>query len=257
MSNESLSLIVVAGILLVCFAIFSLRQLSTGRYQHPRVQKDGGSIFFGGTYFMNFVYWLFTPAVRLFTALKISPNVISLTCLFISLCAGISFAYGEFVLAGWIWFLGSMMDALDGLVARSLDQATPAGSVIDSTVDRVAELSVFFGLAFYYRNHPLILVITFLALAGSVLTSYISAKGEILKVQLPRGVMRRAERAVYIGGAALLAPIVAPFLEGENVYPQYHLMAFVLLLVALFSITSSVYRVVFLCRELENRQRKD
>ena len=52
--------------------------------------------------------------------------------------------------------------------------------------------------AVYFRESPAALVVTLLALAGSFMVSYGSAKAEALGVAVPPGVMRRAERAVCL-----------------------------------------------------------
>jgi CDP-diacylglycerol--glycerol-3-phosphate 3-phosphatidyltransferase len=55
------------------------------------------------------------------------------------------------------------------------------------------------------------LALTLLALVGSFMVSYGSAKAEALHVAVPHGSMRRAERATYFGTGIALAPIVAAF----------------------------------------------
>ena len=249
MANETLVLYVF-GLLVFGLLIFSYRQFAYGRTHSARVQKDGGSPFIGGTFLMEFVYWMFLPVGRLLVKIRVSPNFISFLCLLLSIGAGVIFAFGNFALAGWIWFLGSIMDALDGMVARAQNTVSQAGAVIDSTVDRVAELAAFSGLLIYYHDNIFAMLAVLGTLMGSMLTSYITAKGDILRLKVPRGFMRRAERAVYIGAAALFSPLLASFLEPHAIYPQYHFMIAILLLVAVVSNASVIYRVHWLCTEL-------
>ena len=245
---------VLAAVLLflaLALCVFSVRQFVYGRSHHARVLKDGGSPLLAGKFFMDFVYWLLMPLGQLMVKLKVSPHAISLVCLLFSLWAGYLAAQGEFVFAGLVWMVGSLMDTLDGLVARACGQVSAFGSVLDSVVDRVAELSIFIGLAFYFRLEPLALGMTLLALSGSLLTSYISAKGEILRISLPRGVMRRAERAVYLGLSFLLFNPVEKYFNGLAFeMPSPALIFVTLSLIGVVSTTSSIHRMLWLKQRL-------
>ena len=117
-----------------------------------------------------------------------------------------------------------MLDALDGMVARSRGTASDAGELIDAAVDRYAEIATFAGLAAYYRNYPLGFWLALTSLGGALLVSYARAKGEISGIDARMGSMNRAERAVYIGIAGVLAPITARFLEPGVARPTYHLL---------------------------------
>jgi CDP-diacylglycerol--glycerol-3-phosphate 3-phosphatidyltransferase len=65
---------------------------------------------------------------------------------------------------------------------------------------------MFFGIAAYYVRHDsyLLSVMSFIALGGSMMVSYIRARAEGLGFTAKVGWMQRAERVVIIGFAALL-----------------------------------------------------
>lgn len=232
------------------FVVFSFRQYAIGRSHTARIEKDGGSVFLS-TYLMEFVYWCLWPVAWFCVRARVSPNFISFLCLALGIVAGIFCAYGELALAGWVSVLSSIMDALDGMVARASQVASDAGEVFDATVDRVTEFAFCFGLLIYYRDDVIGMLIVMLALFGSVMVSYSTAKAEALQMSVPRGMMRRAERAVYLGGAALLAPLVSAWFDPNDPHPRFYLMQGALLLVGAVASISAIYRFYWLYSELK------
>lgn len=247
MSIELILFVALFSTALISFAYFSFQQITSGRDYHSRVVKDGGSPLLGGRFVMSYAYWLLTPIEKLISKTPITPNFISLCCLLLSFGAGFLVIQKQFLLAAVVWFFGSAMDALDGLVARAKGLVSEFGSVLDSTVDRISELSIYSAFCFLYRENVIVLGLGLLALWGSVLTSYVSAKGEILQVKMPRGWMRRAERAIYMGLLLVLTPFWSEsFATHQNEWVQHLPVISVLGLIGLISLGSSFYRLVWL-----------
>lgn len=243
--------IYVGAVLGVFFLVFSLQQLLAGRTVSKRISQDGGSLFLS-TYLMEFIYWILRPVTRACVAFNVSPNFISCVCLVASLFAAVFAGMGEFALAGWAFCLSSIMDALDGMVARESRKACVAGELIDTVIDRIAEFAFFFGMVMYYRDDFVGMLLVFLALLGSVLVSYLSAvAGSLSLKEVPRGVMRRVERAAYLGGAAIFAPLVASVLEPGVAYPRFYLMQGALLMVGSVALLSSFHRIHWMYKELK------
>ena len=241
----------VGAILGVFFLVFSVQQLVVGRTVSKRISQDGGS-FFLSTYLMEFMYWLLRPVTRACVVCKVSPNSISAICLLASLFAAVFAGMGEFALAGWAFSLSSIMDALDGMVARESRKACVAGELIDTVIDRIAEFAFFFGFVVYYRDDFVGMLLVFLALLGSVLVSYTTAVANNLPLKsVPRGVMRRAERAAYLGGAAVFSPLVASFLEPGVLYPRFYLMQGALLMVGSVALLSTFHRIYWMYKKLQ------
>jgi CDP-diacylglycerol--glycerol-3-phosphate 3-phosphatidyltransferase len=67
----------------------------------------------------------------------------------------------------------------------------------------------------HVRQSSLGVSLVLMALLGSFMVSYASAKAEALRAQIPRGAMRRPERAAYLIVGAALTPIVAPFVAAH------------------------------------------
>jgi CDP-diacylglycerol---glycerol-3-phosphate 3-phosphatidyltransferase len=145
---------------------------------------------------------------------RVTPN--ALTAGGILLCtAGAVVVYFEYrgeLAAYWIgaalFIVGSILDILDGALARSSGRATPFGAFVDSMTDRVSE-GVMLGaiaLVFMRDGNEVAVAFTFAAAVGSFLVSYARAKAEILGLRGDVGLGSRAERVVVISAGLILAP---------------------------------------------------
>jgi CDP-diacylglycerol--glycerol-3-phosphate 3-phosphatidyltransferase len=149
------------------------------------------------------------------TRTRVTPN--ALTTVGVSLCLVASvLVFFEnrnewlFYWAGAITFVvGSVLDILDGALARAGGKTTPFGAFIDSTTDRIGEAAMLGSIAliFHRHDHPVALALTFAALAGSFLVSYTRARAEALGLRGDVGIGSRAERVVVITVGLVLAPI--------------------------------------------------
>jgi CDP-diacylglycerol--glycerol-3-phosphate 3-phosphatidyltransferase len=114
-----------------------------------------------------------------------------------------------FFWAGSIVFaLGSIMDILDGALARAGGKATVFGAFLDSTLDRVGEAFMLgaIAVAFARDGNETALMFTFAAMAGSFLVSYTRSKAETLGLKGDIGIGSRAERVVVICLGLAVAP---------------------------------------------------
>jgi phosphatidylinositol phosphate synthase len=111
-------------------------------------------------------------------------------------------------LAALVFVIGSLLDILDGALARAGGKTTPFGAFLDSTTDRVGEAMMLTALAYVLaRHHHLVFVaVTVLAVAGSILVSYTRAKAEALGLRGDVGIGSRAERVIVITAGLVLAP---------------------------------------------------
>jgi CDP-diacylglycerol--glycerol-3-phosphate 3-phosphatidyltransferase len=114
-----------------------------------------------------------------------------------------------FFWAGSILFaIGSIMDILDGALARAGGKATVFGAFLDSTLDRVGEAFMLgaIAVALARDGNETALMFTFAAMAGSFLVSYTRAKAETLGLKGDVGIGSRAERVVVICLGLAVAP---------------------------------------------------
>jgi CDP-diacylglycerol---glycerol-3-phosphate 3-phosphatidyltransferase len=111
-------------------------------------------------------------------------------------------------LAAVVFVIGSLLDILDGALARAGGKTTPFGAFIDSTTDRVSEGFMLTAIAYVLatHHHPVFVAVAMAGVAGSFLVSYTRAKAEALGLRGDVGIGSRAERVVVITAALVLAP---------------------------------------------------
>jgi CDP-diacylglycerol--glycerol-3-phosphate 3-phosphatidyltransferase len=139
--------------------------------------------------------------LRLVSHLNLNPNFLTTLALIISILAGYFFAVGKFIIAGILTLLSGVFDTIDGKIARLTNRVTKFGALYDSTLDRYAEVIIFFGIGVYLikYNFYITSVAAVFAIGGSMMVSYIRARAEGLGFECNVGLMRRAERIVLLG----------------------------------------------------------
>jgi CDP-diacylglycerol--glycerol-3-phosphate 3-phosphatidyltransferase len=135
------------------------------------------------------------------TALGFSLNIVAAVLLFEEL----------YIVAGIVFLVGSIIDILDGALARLRNQATSFGAFIDSTTDRISEGFVLGAAALVLAREGTTwgVAAIFVALTGSFLVSYTRARAEALGLDGKAGLMGRAERVVLLAAVILLSPLGA------------------------------------------------
>jgi len=139
-----------------------------------------------------------------------------LTAAGVTLCvvAGVLvyFEYRHEILFFWlgavVFVVGSILDILDGALARVGGKQTPFGAFIDSTTDRASEAFMLgaISLVFMRDGKELALALAIAAIVGSFLVSYTRARAETLGIRGDVGIGSRAERVVVITAGLVLAP---------------------------------------------------
>jgi CDP-diacylglycerol---glycerol-3-phosphate 3-phosphatidyltransferase len=145
---------------------------------------------------------------------RVTPNV--LTTAGVSLCLAAAVlvpfenrnAWLVYWLAAGIFVVGSLLDILDGALARAGGKSTPFGAFLDSTTDRVGEGAMLAAIALVFARHgqEWAVVLAVAAVVGSFLVSYTRAKAEALGLRGDVGLGSRAERVVVITAGLVFAP---------------------------------------------------
>src|ERR671929_183096 len=145
---------------------------------------------------------------------RVTPD--ALTACGVALCVAaavlVFFENRDEILFYWlgagVFVVGSVLDILDGALARTSGKGTPFGAFLDSTTDRVSEGVVLGAIALVFaRHHDLVGVgLVFAAVVGSFLVSYTRARAEALGLRGDVGIGSRAERVVVITAGLVLAP---------------------------------------------------
>jgi len=145
---------------------------------------------------------------------RLTPTALTVAGVLTSIAASaiVYFEYRHELLFFWlgaaVFVLGSVLDILDGALARAGGKATPFGAFIDSTTDRIGEAFMLgaIGLVFMRHGNETALAFTFAAIAGSFLVSYARSKAELLGLRGDVGIGGRAERVVLITAGLASAP---------------------------------------------------
>jgi phosphatidylinositol phosphate synthase len=145
---------------------------------------------------------------------RVTPNALTTAGVSLSVAASVLvyFQYRNEILFFWlgavVFVVGSILDILDGALARSSGKGTPFGAFLDSTTDRIGEAFMLgaIALVFYRDRNEVALAVAFAAVVGSFLVSYTRARAEALGLKGDVGIGSRAERVVVITAGLVLAP---------------------------------------------------
>jgi CDP-diacylglycerol---glycerol-3-phosphate 3-phosphatidyltransferase len=149
------------------------------------------------------------PVVRLALRLGLTANRVTIIGFVIVSTAAVLIGTGNLLIGAAVLTAGSLLDAVDGALARASGGTTPFGGFLDSTLDRAAEAALYAGVVAYFLNTaeqptgPVVLA--FVALAGSFLVSYTRARAEAMGLTASVGLAPRVERLVLIVAGIALA----------------------------------------------------
>jgi len=138
--------------------------------------------------------------------LGLMPNTMTILGLIGNTIGAAFIASGRVQLGGLIVLIMGPIDALDGTMARLRHMTGKFGAFVDSVTDRYSELVIFLGLLYYFiqQDNSLAVVVTFLAAAGSVLVSYVRARGQSLGWDTKIGILTRVERYLVLAPSLII-----------------------------------------------------
>ncbi len=155
---------------------------------------------------MGLTNYLVRPLARA----GISPNALTLIGFLAMLAVACVLARGHERIGGLLIIPVALLDALDGALARSTGKTTVFGAFFDSTLDRFAEIALYLGLLYLYRDNPVAVLLVYLAITGSLMVSYTRARAEGLGLECKVGWFTRLERlATLVVGLVLERTVVA------------------------------------------------
>jgi archaetidylinositol phosphate synthase len=131
------------------------------------------------------------PIVSVIAKGNIDPNVITILGVVIAMITPLAaYLYGIIGALAAI-AVSSLLDAIDGEVARSLGRVSRRGAFLDSLCDRISDLA-YIGSLMVLGVSP---VLVYIAAGSSLLISYIRARAESLGIYISGvGLMERGER---------------------------------------------------------------
>jgi phosphatidylinositol phosphate synthase len=104
---------------------------------------------------------------------------------------------------------------LDGVLARIKGTSGTWGAFLDSTMDRIADASIFSGLVIWFMlggHNPLLAGVSLFCLIAGILVSYAKARAEGLGLRCDVGLIERPERMlislIAVGVSGLGVPYI-------------------------------------------------
>lgn len=165
------------------------------------------------------IYHVIDPLISGMIRIGLTPNLVTIIGFALNVAAAVMIIYagyayigGNTALLGWsgavILFAG-LFDMMDGRLARRGNMSSAFGALLDSTLDRYSELCTLFGITLYLLQTGWFWsgVITFAALVGSIMVSYVRARAEGLGIECKVGLMQRPERVVLTALGAVLCGV--------------------------------------------------
>lgn len=188
------------------------------------------------------------PVADFFVKYEVSPDTVSIISLICAFFAGLSFYYSpEYkdltLLAGILVVFNSLFDALDGVIARKSNRATPRGDFLDHVIDRYSDVFIICSIFFAgYVSWQ----IGVAAIVGVLLTSYLGTQAQALNLgRYYGGIMGRADRLVVI--------ILAAF--ANSVYPAsvagFTILGWAVILIAVTSHITAIQRIIYIWKRLD------
>lgn len=217
------------------------------------------------------IYCVINPFVRLLIRLGVTPNNVTTIGMLGNLAAAAVFVWvgadvaagnpvewWRITLAGALIIGFSLFDMLDGQVARLGNMASTFGAMYDSVLDRYCELLTLGGISLYLISCGSLwgAVITFLALVGSVMVSYVRARAEGLGIECKMGFMQRPERVVVTALAALATGITGQNLDATSGFDPNIILIVAMCVIAVFANMTAFARLAHSRRELLKKDGK-
>ncbi len=119
------------------------------------------------------------PMARLLAKTRVTPNQMTWAAFGIALLSFVSFILGHNIIAGILVQLSSIVDGVDGSLARLKGMTSKFGGFLDSVLDRYADALIVLGMTLWslsYEGYPQVWLVGFLAIVGTLSVSYTRAR---------------------------------------------------------------------------------
>jgi CDP-L-myo-inositol myo-inositolphosphotransferase len=119
------------------------------------------------------------PMARLLAKTRVTPNQVSWASFGIAILSFISFVLGQNITGGLLVQLSSIVDGVDGDLARLKGMTSEFGGFLDSVLDRYVDILVVLGLTLWSVSHESyagIWLASFAAIAGTFCITYTRAR---------------------------------------------------------------------------------
>ncbi|WP_460125516.1 CDP-alcohol phosphatidyltransferase family protein [Stetteria hydrogenophila] len=116
--------------------------------------------------------------------LPLTPNQVSLIAFATALAAAALIDRGELLIGGVLVELSSILDGVDGELARALGLASRRGAFLDTVLDRYADIAIYLATLHHLlesraASPEAAALLAFAAVTGDLMVSYIHARGQM------------------------------------------------------------------------------
>lgn len=187
----------------------------------------------------QFERWI-APRIEFLISAGLTPNIVTLMGLASSFTAAICYLYWEInrillPTAAVLVLLSGLLDAIDGVIARTQNSATTFGGFFDSLSDRYSDALV---LAAIVTAGLCNLAWGIIAVVGSLMVSYTRARAEASGVKMESiGLAERAERMLLLAIVSFVG------------YFSLDVLGWGIMLLAVLSHLTVIQRTVHVIRE--------
>ena len=159
---------------------------------------------------------IFTPVGAALAHTPVTPNAITIVGT-VGVAGGALglFPIGELFPGALTCTIFVLLDMLDGVLARIKGTSGTWGAFLDSTMDRIADASIFSGLVIWFfggGHDPLLGGVSLFCLVAGILVSYAKARAEGLGLRCDVGLIERPERMlislIAVGVSGLGVPYI-------------------------------------------------
>lgn len=212
-------------------------------------------------YLQGVIYKVIDPLIKGMIKIGMTPNAVTTIGFLLNILSAAIFVYAGTVgdeqtflyvgIGGGILLFASLFDMLDGRLARVGNMATEFGAFYDSVLDRYSELVTLFGIVFLLFNKLYFwsAIVTFVALIGSIMVSYVRARAEGLDIECKVGLMQRPERVVLTSLGALFCGIFG----GIEVFDPMYILIVPMWIIAILANYTAFVRIMH-CYRVFNKK---
>jgi phosphatidylglycerophosphate synthase len=145
------------------------------------------------------------PTAKILNRLNFRPNQVTFISFILGIIAGAIFYFKMYILGLIVLFISEILDCADGDLARLQKKISKKGEFIDSFLDRIVEVVIFYGLIL--TNPSQFMLVGTLALTWSLLVSYARSKAEVIDISCDIGIASRDIRMLIFMLAVLFEPL--------------------------------------------------
>lgn len=168
------------------------------------------------------------PIGKALAKIGIRPSAVTVGGLLITVVGAILIGSGELLGGGIVVAVGSLLDIIDGPLARVTGSESKRGALLDTLADRLGEAAIWIGLVYFLseRGRSGLATLAVVGLCAAMLVPYVRSKAEGWGAQGKGGLMGRAERLiVMLLGVGIEGIGTAVDTEINSVEPMLWVMA--------------------------------